>query len=174
MHYFWRGDMQHFSPLLPFQQGREECRRVLARDLGGPNRGRLRVPGCGSPLTPSAGSSSTSAGQSGAPARAGVRWSVTPADARRRPRRARAGRPHMPGPRPLRRARRRPRLARHHCRRGPARRSPRGPSAAGRDRHNLKLARRTGRGPAEASAGPCRRRPCPIFTLLLILLTTPS
>ena len=54
---------------------------------------------------------------------------------------------------------------------GPARRSP---SAAGRDRRNLKLARRTGRGPAAASATPRRRPPCPIFTLLLILLTTPS
>ena len=75
---------------------------------------------------------------------------------------------------PLRWGCRRPWPARHPCRRGPARRSPRGPSAAGRDRRNLKLARRTGRWPAEASAGPRRRRPCPIFTLLLILLTTPS
>ena len=125
MHYFWRGDMPHFSSPLPFQRGRAECRRVLARDLGGPIGG----------------------------ARACRAAAV---------------------PRPLRRARRQPRPARHPCIRGPARRSPRAPSAAGRDRRNLKLARRTGRGPAEASAGPRRRRPCPIFTLLLILLTTPS
>ena len=52
MHYFWRGDMPHFSSPLPFQRGRAECRRVLARDLGGPDRGRPRVPGCGSPPTP--------------------------------------------------------------------------------------------------------------------------
>ena len=104
MHYFWRGDMQHFSPPLPFQRGRAECSRVLARDLGGPDRGGPRVPGCGSPpttaaggsltsgacagrprvpgsggpLTPAAGAPSTSAGQSGAPARAGLRWSPDP------------------------------------------------------------------------------------------------
>ena len=78
MHYFWRGDMPHFSPSLPFQRGRAECRRVLARDLGGPDRGRPRVPGCGSPPTPAAGASSTSAGLSGAPAGAGLRWSPDP------------------------------------------------------------------------------------------------
>ena len=106
MHYFCRGDMPHFSPPLPFQRGRAECRRVLARDLGGPDRGpracraaavprppqparrqprparaaRQRVPGCGGPPTPTAGAPSTSAGQSGAPARAGQRWSLTRAD----------------------------------------------------------------------------------------------
>ena len=77
-HYFWRGDMPHFSPPLPFQRGRAECRRVLARDLGGPDRGRPRVPGCGSPPTPAAGASSTSAGLSGAPAGAGQWWSPDP------------------------------------------------------------------------------------------------
>ena len=247
--------MPHFSPPLPFQQGRAECRRVLARDLGGPDWGRPRVPGCGSPPSPAAGASSTSAGLSGVPAGAGLQQSPDPRGrrivdlcgpergargcravvvprppqpARRQPRPARAGRQRVPGcggpptptagapstsagqsgaparaglrwsrtplgrlavdlgrpeqgartcqaaavPRPLQRARRRPRLARHPCRWGPSRRSPRGPSAAGRDRRNLKLARRTDRWPAEASAGP--RRPCPIFTLLLILLTTPS
>ena len=82
MHYFWRGDMPHFSPPLPFQWGRAECRRVLARDLGGPDRGRPRVPGCGSPPTPSAGASSTSAGLSGAPAGAGQWWSPTPCGGR--------------------------------------------------------------------------------------------
>ena len=80
MHYSWRGDMQHFSPPLPFQRGRAECRRVLARDLGGPDRGRKRVPGCGSPPTPAAGALSTSAGLSGVPAGAGQWWSLTPAD----------------------------------------------------------------------------------------------
>ena len=204
MHYFWRGDMPHFSSPLPFQRGRAECCRVLARDLGGPDRGRPRVPGCGSPPTPAAGESSTSAGLSGAPAGAGQWWSPDPRSRRAvdlgRPewgasacraavvsdtcgrRAVDLGRPEQGArtcqaaavPRPLRRARRQPRPARHPCRRGPARRSPRCPSVAGRDRRNLKLARRTSRGPAEASAGPRRRRPCPIFTLLLILLTTPS
>ena len=103
MHYFWKGDMPHFSSPLPFQRGRAECRRVLAHDLGGPDRGRPRVPGCGSPPTPAAGASSTSAprvpgsggpptpaagtpstsaGQSGAPARAGLRRSPDPCGGR--------------------------------------------------------------------------------------------
>ena len=73
MHYFWRGDMPHFSPPLPFQP------RAGAR----PRRARSGAPACAglrqSP-TPAAGASSTSAGQSGAPARAGLRWSLTPAD----------------------------------------------------------------------------------------------
>ena len=170
MHYFWRGDMPHFSPPLPFQP------RAGAR----PRRARSGAPACAglrqSP-TPAAGASSTSAGLSGAPAGGGQWWSPDP-----RSRRAfDLGRPEQ-GARtcqaavtqPVRRACRQPWPARHPCRRGPARRSPRGPSAAGRDRRNLKLARHTGRWPAEASAGPRRRRPCPIFTLLLILLTTPS
>ena len=197
MHYFWRGDMPHFSPPLPFQP------RAGVR----PRRARLGAPACAglrqSP-TPAAGASSTSAGLSGAPAGGGQWWSPDPRSRRAfdlgRPERGASacraavvpdprgrravdlGRPEQ-GARtcqaaavtqPLRRACRRPWPARHPCRRGPARRSPRGPSAAGRDRRNLKLARRTGRWPAEASAGPRRRRPCPIFTLLLILLTTPS
>ena len=197
MHYFWRGDMPHFSPPLPFQPG------AGAR----PWRARSGAPACAglrqSP-TPAAGTSSTSAGLSGAPAGGGQWWSPDPRSRRAfdlgRPERGASacraavvpdprgrravdlGRPEQ-GARtcqaaavtqPLRRACRRPWPARHPCRRGPARRSPRGPSAAGRDRRNLKLARRTGRWPAEASAGPRRRRPCPIFTLLLILLTTPS
>ena len=197
MHYFWRGDMPHFSPPLPFQP------RAGAR----PRRARSGAPACAglrqSP-TPAAGASSTSAGLSGAPAGGGQWWSPDPRNRRAfdlgRPERGASacraavvpdpharravdlGRPEQ-GARtcqaaaviqPLRRACRRPWPARHPCRRGPARRSPRGPSVAGRDRRNLKLARRTGRWPAEASAGPRRRRPCPIFTLLLILLTTPS
>ena len=197
MHYFWRCDMPHFSPPLPFQP------RAGAR----PRQARLGAPACAglrqSP-TPAAGASSTSAGLSGAPAGGGQWWSPDPCSRRTfdlgRPERGASacraavvpdprgwravdlGRPEQ-GARtcqaaavtqPLRRACRRPWPARHPCRRGPARRSPRGPSAAGRDRRNLKLARRTGRWPAEASAGPRRRRPCPIFTLLLILLTTPS
>ena len=197
MHYFWRGDMPHFSPPLPFQP------RAGARPRGA----RSGAPACAglrqSP-TPAAGVSSTSAGLSGAPAGGGQWWSPDPRSRRAfdlgRPERGASacraavvpdprgrravdlGRPEQ-GARtcqaaavtqPLRRACRRPWPARHPCRRGPARRSPRGPSAAGRDRRNLKLARRTGRWPAEASAGPRRWRPCPIFTLLLILLTTPS
>ena len=78
MHYFWRGDMPHFSPPLPFQRGRAECRRVLARDLGGPDQGRPGVPGCGSPPIPAAAASSTSAGLSGAPAGARQWWSPDP------------------------------------------------------------------------------------------------
>ena len=99
MHYFWRGDMPHFSPPLPFQL------RAGAR----PRRARSGAPACaglrqsptpaagasstsaglsGAPAgggqwwspTPAAGAPSTSAGQSGAPARAGLRWSLTPAD----------------------------------------------------------------------------------------------
>ena len=73
MHYFWRGDMPHFSPPLPFQP-RAGTRPRRAR-LGAPACARLRQ----SP-TPAAGASSTLAGQSGAPARAGLRWSLTPAD----------------------------------------------------------------------------------------------
>ena len=69
MHYFWRGDMPHFSPPLPFQP------RAGAR----PRRARSGA-GSGGPPTPAAGAPSTSAGQSGAPARAGLRWSLTPAD----------------------------------------------------------------------------------------------
>ena len=73
MHYFWRGDMPHFSPPLPFQP------RAGAR----PQRAQSGAPACAgqwwSP-TPAAGASSTSAGLSGAPARAGLRWSLTPAD----------------------------------------------------------------------------------------------
>ena len=183
MHYFWRGDMPHFSPPLPFQRGRAECRRVLACDLGGPDRGRPSVPGCCSPPTPAAGASLTSAGLSGAPAGAGQWWSPDPRSRRAvdlgRPERGASacraavvpdplgrrdidlGRPEQGArtgqaaavPRPLRRARRRPRPARHPCRRGAAMHSLRGPSAAGRDRRNLKLARRTGRWTAEASAG---------------------
>ena len=197
MHYFWRGDMPHFSPPLPFQP------RAGAR----PRRARSGAPACAglrqSP-TPAAGASSTSAGLSGAPAGGGQWWSPDPRSRRAfdlgRPERGTSacraavvpdprgrravdlGRPEQGArtcqaaavTRPLWRACRRPWPARHPCRRGPARRSPRGPSAAGRDRRNLKLARRTGRWPTEASAGPRRRRPCPIFTLLLILLTTPS
>ena len=34
MHYFWRGDMPHISPPLPFQRGRVGCHCVLSH--GGP------------------------------------------------------------------------------------------------------------------------------------------
>ena len=64
MHYFWRGDMPHFSPPLPFQL------RAGAR----PRRARSGAPACAglrqSP-TPAAGASSTSLGLSGAPAGGG-------------------------------------------------------------------------------------------------------
>ena len=197
MHYFWRGDMPHFSPPLPFQP------RAGAR----PRRARSGAPACAglrqSP-TPTASASSTSAGlsgapagggqwwspdprsgapwtsagQSGAPVRAGLRWSLTPADGvpstsagqSRAPAHARRRRsPNPCGGRAVDLGR--PDTLADGGQPGA---NPRGPSAAGRDRRNLKLARRTGRWPAEASAGPRRRRPCPIFTLLLILLTTPS
>ena len=56
MHYFWRGDMPHFSPPLPFQP------RAGAR----PRRARSGAPACAglrqSP-TPTAGAPSTSAGR---------------------------------------------------------------------------------------------------------------
>ena len=72
MHYFWRGDMPHFSPPLPFQP------HAGAR----PRRARSGAPACAelrqSP-TPAAGASSTSAGLSGAPAGGGQWWSPTPA-----------------------------------------------------------------------------------------------
>ena len=177
MHYFWRGDMPHFSPPLPFQP------RAGAR----PRRARSGAPTCAglrqSP-TPAAGASSTSAGLSGAPAGGGQWWSPDPRSRRAfdlgRPERGASacraavvpdprgwravdlGRPEQ-GARtcqaaavtqPLRRACRRPWPARHPCRQGPARRSPRGPSAAGRDRRNLKLARRTGRWPAKQARAP--------------------
>ena len=55
MHYFWRGDMPHFSSSLPFQRG------------------------CGGPPTPADGAPSTSAGQSMAVAVAGRGGPPTPA-----------------------------------------------------------------------------------------------
>ena len=70
MHYFWRGDMPHFSPPLPFQP------RAGAR----PRRARSGARACAglrqSP-TPAAGASSTSAGLSGAPAGGGQWWFFT-------------------------------------------------------------------------------------------------
>ena len=150
MHYFWRGDMPHFSSPLPFQRGACGCR---AAAVPRPPRLARRRP------RPARAGRSGAAGVGGPP-----RWSPDP-----RGRRGHAHPPFRQGwhpwPAPG---------SGHPCRRGPARGSPCGPSAAGRDRRNLKLARRTGRGPAAASATPRRRRPCPIFTLLLILLTTPS
>ena len=159
MHYFWRGDMPHFLPPLPFQP------RAGAR----PRRARSgpRVAGSGGPPTPR----SRRAFDLGRPERgaSACRAAVVP-DPRGR-RAVDLGRPEQ-GARtcqaaavtqPLRRACRRPWPTRHPCRWGPARRSPRGPSAAGRDRRNLKLARRTGRWPAEASAGPRRQVALPHF-----------
>ena len=62
------------------------------------DRGRPHLPGCGSPPSPAAGASSTSAGLSGAPAGAGQWWSPRPPQpARRRPRPTRAGRQRVPG-----------------------------------------------------------------------------
>ena len=91
MHYFWRGDMPHFSPPLPFQP------RAGAR----PRRARSGAPACAglrqSP-TPAAGASSTSTGLSGAPAGGRQWWSPRPPQpARLRPRPARAGRQRVPG-----------------------------------------------------------------------------
>ena len=68
MHYFWRGDMPHFSPPLPFQP-RAGARPRWARS-GAPACAGLRQ----SP-TPAAGASLTSAGLSGAPAGGGQWWS---------------------------------------------------------------------------------------------------
>ena len=175
-----RGGERPPPPPLPFSGG-EERRARRPRAGARPRRARSGAPACDglrqSP-TPAAGASSTSAGLSGAPAGGGQWWSPDPRSRRAfdlgRPERGARTCQAAAVTQPLRRACSRPWPARHPCRRGPARRSPRGPSAAGRDRRNLKLARRTGRWPAEASAGPRRRRPCPLFTLLLILLTTPS
>ena len=103
MHYFWRGDMTHFSSPLPFQRGACGCRAAA-------------VP-------------------------------QPPRRARRRPRPARVGRPHLPGH--LRRARRRPRPARSGHPRVPgcggpptprmARRRPR-PARAGLSRSRVAVA----------------------------------
>ena len=183
MHYFWRGDMPNFSPPLPFQpcagarprrarSGAPACAGLRqsptpAAGASSTSAGLSGAPaggGSGGPPTPAAGAPSTSAGQSGAPARAGLRWSLTPAD----------GVPSTSAGQSRAPAHARRRRSPNPCGGRAVDLGPRGPSAAGRDRRNLKLARRTGRWPAEASAGPRRRRPCPIFTLLLILLTTPS
>ena len=97
MHYFWKGDMQHFSPPLPFQRGRAECRRLLARDLGGPE---------GVPARAGLRQSPNPRGQRvvdlGGPERGarGCRAVVVPRPpqpARRRPRPARVGRQRVPG-----------------------------------------------------------------------------
>ena len=60
MHYFWRGDMPHFSSPLPFQRGARGCQAAAV------------------PQPPPAGAPSTSAGQIGAPAGAGLRRSPDP------------------------------------------------------------------------------------------------
>ena len=53
MHFFWGGDMPHYSPPLPFQRGRAGCPCVLASPRGrpAPGRGRVRArwPACQSP-----------------------------------------------------------------------------------------------------------------------------
>ena len=152
MHYFWRGDMPHFSSPLPFQRGARGCWAAAvprpprrARRRPRPARsGHPRVPGCGGPLTPADGALLTSAGQSGAVTVAGRGGTPTPT-AGAVVRALHFGRDGTPGRR---------RAADTLADGGPARRSPRSPSAAGRDRRNLKLARRTGRGPAAASATP--------------------
>ena len=117
MHYFWRGDMPHFSPPLPFQP------RAGVR----PRRARSGVPACAGlrqSQTPAAGASSTSAGpiggarvcraaavpdprgrrvvDLGGPERGARGWRavVVPRPlqpARLRPRPARAGRQRVPG-----------------------------------------------------------------------------
>ena len=170
MHYFWRGDMPHFSSPLLFQRGTRRCRAAAvpcggrAVDLGRPEQGAHTCRDtCGGRAVdlswPVRGTCGCRAAEVPRP----------PWMARRRPRPARAGRSWSRpwrSPEPCgQRGRARPPFQQgwhpwpalgsgHPCRRGPARRSPRGPSAAGRDRRNLKLARRTGRGPAAASATP--------------------
>ena len=67
MHYFWRGDMPHFSSPLPFQRGARGCRAAAvpqpprrARRRPRPARsGHPRVPSCGGPPTPADGAPST-------------------------------------------------------------------------------------------------------------------
>ena len=67
MHYFWRGDMPHFSSPLPFQRGARGCQAAAvpqpprqARRRPRPARsGHPRVPGCGGPPTPADGAWST-------------------------------------------------------------------------------------------------------------------
>ena len=39
MHFFWGGDMPHYSPPLPFRRGREGCPCVLASSRGRPAQG---------------------------------------------------------------------------------------------------------------------------------------
>ena len=43
MHFFWGGDMPHYSPPLPFRRGRAGCPCVLASPRGRPARGRGRA-----------------------------------------------------------------------------------------------------------------------------------
>ena len=43
MHFFWGGDMPHYSPPLPFRRGDAGCPFLLASPHGRPARGRLGV-----------------------------------------------------------------------------------------------------------------------------------
>ena len=43
MHFFWGGDMPHYSPPLPFRRGRVGCPCVVASPRGCPARGRGRA-----------------------------------------------------------------------------------------------------------------------------------
>ena len=164
MHYFWRGDMPHFSSPLPFQRGARGCRAAAvprpprrARRRPRPARsGHPRVLGCGGPPTPTDGAPSTSAGQSGAVAIAGRGGPPTPV-AGTVVRALHFGGDGTPGRR---------RAADTLADGGPARRSPSSPIS------NWPTAPAAGQ-PQQARS-PRRQRPCPIFTLLLILLTTPS
>ena len=167
MHYFWRGDMPHFSSPLPFQRGARGCRAAAvprplrrARRWPRPARsGHPQVPGCGGLPTPSDGGPSTSAGQSGAVA------------VPRPPRPARSCAPSISsGMAPLADARQRTPLQ-----------TGIQPGAARAAQVRWGVTAAISNWPATPAAGqpqqarpPRRRRPCPIFTLLLILLTTPS
>ena len=56
MHYFWRGDMPHFSSPLPFQRGARGCRPRPARSgTSAGQSGAVAVVGRGGPPTPAAG-----------------------------------------------------------------------------------------------------------------------
>ena len=49
MHFFWGGDMPHYSPPLPFRRGRAGCPCVLASPLGRPAQGSRTCALCGVP-----------------------------------------------------------------------------------------------------------------------------
>ena len=143
MHYFWRGDMTHFSSPLPFQRApvgagqrrSPDPRGGRAVDLSRPERGSRGLGPRRSPDPHGRGAPSISAGM--APlAGAGQR---TPLQMEGQPGTARAA----------------------QVRRGVTAAISNWPAPPAV-------------GQPQQARPPRRLRPCPIFTLLLILLTTPS